>query len=829
MAGLRLSIDPTGMVSGGKQAESALDRVKRHASDAEAALDRTGTNGGKSMAALGTSMRALARIAGVTLGSLAAGFSLGKFISATSKADAGQAQLAAAIRSTGGAAGQTITSLNATAAALQRTTKFGDETTNAMQGVLLTFTNIKGDAFTRATVVVQDLATAMGMDLKSAALQVGKALNDPVLGVTALARAGIQFSAAQKTAIKSMVEANNVAGAQKIVFAELERQFGGSAEAARNTLGGALAALGNAWGDLFEIGNKSSDGLRKAVESLISAISAPQFVAAIQSIGTGMFAASEVAVKALGILGNNIGEIASIAGAFAAFFAGRFVFAMGAAALGIGGVTTGLVALKGALLRTGVGALIVGVGELAYRLNLFDGAADKAASAQTRMNEALGLYARTASPDAKAAAIEATKAYIDEAKAKLANASATLTQMRAEILARENIATGGENRPDIPGVGSLEMLKLQTVRDQVDEIAAGIRLAVVEMDRLASADPAAPLREAVTEGQALAQLNMAAGIDAAGAAAVRLANNLGIALSAAVKIAGYGASGDLLVAKVKAGLVPDVAIGRGIPGAPTVLPRPPAPSPIAVSSGGGGGAASAASSYQTLLASLDPVVRATNEFATAQTTINAALKAGEITATDAAHAYDLAKDRFEQATASAQAGKGIWDSFATAGGSAIDSLIAGTGKLIDVLKEMIKEIVLAIVKQNLLKSVSGGAAGDSVGTLLFKGLFGGLFHDAGGTISTGQSGIVGERGPEIVSATSSGAVVTSRAATSQMARGGQTVAITIDARGAQMGVAEQIDKKLRAVIPQIIGQSVGQVKAQWKSINSQYETDGAFA
>ena len=64
----------------------------------------------------------------------------------------------------------------------------------------------------------------------------------------------------------------------------------------------------------------------------------------------------------IAFLGDHIGEIASVAGAFAAFFVGRFVVALGAAALGVSGFSWSLTVLKGALIRTGIGALIVGAG-----------------------------------------------------------------------------------------------------------------------------------------------------------------------------------------------------------------------------------------------------------------------------------------------------------------------------------------------------------------------------------------------------------------------------------------------------------------------------------
>ena len=346
MAGLRLAIDPTGMTSGGKVAENALDAVKRKADQAASALHgpesgikRSGDaaaaaapkidSAGRAMG----SMTGLAVKAGAAIGAMAGAFlsmraitgTFRMFRDSTIEAEGVQAQLAAALVSTGGAAQRNIGQLNAVAASLQKTTVFGDEATNAMQGLLLTFANIKGDVFDQATVAVQNVATALHTDLQSAALQVGKALNDPVLGMTALSRSGIQFSEAQKEAVKAMVETNNIVGAQAIILAELEKQFGGSAVAARDTLGGALKSLGNAWGDLFELSGPPTDNLKKSVESLIGAVTDPSFVAAIQGIGSAFFGAAEVAVDALTILGNNIDEIASIAGAFATFFAGRFV------------------------------------------------------------------------------------------------------------------------------------------------------------------------------------------------------------------------------------------------------------------------------------------------------------------------------------------------------------------------------------------------------------------------------------------------------------------------------------------------------------------------
>jgi len=70
--------------------------------------------------------------------------------------------------------------------------------------------------------------------------------------------------------------------------------------------------------------------------------------------------------RAIKGLFNHIGEIATIAATFAAVLGGKLVISLASAALGIKGVSLSLVALRGALIRTGIGALIIGAGELIY-------------------------------------------------------------------------------------------------------------------------------------------------------------------------------------------------------------------------------------------------------------------------------------------------------------------------------------------------------------------------------------------------------------------------------------------------------------------------------
>lgn len=157
-------------------------------------------------------------------------------------------QLAAVLRSTGGAAQLTSQQLKDYASELQGMTNFGDEAIIGAENLLLTFTNIKSEVFQRTLPAILDLSQAMGQDLKQSTLQVGKALNEPITGLSALREVGIQFTEQQEKQIKVMTEAGNVAAAQGVLLAELERQFGGSAEAMADP----AIQLANSFGDMKE-------------------------------------------------------------------------------------------------------------------------------------------------------------------------------------------------------------------------------------------------------------------------------------------------------------------------------------------------------------------------------------------------------------------------------------------------------------------------------------------------------------------------------------------------------------------------------------------------
>ena len=224
------------------------------------------------------------------------------------------AQTQAVVASTGAAAGLTAAEMGEMASAMSASagqSLFSDDAILGAQNVLATFTNIKGQNFGSATQSILDMSQALGMDLDSAAMQVGKALNDPVAGLAALSRSGVQFTADQEAMIKAMVEAGNVAGAQEVMMKELNTQFGGSASAAVDTYAGQQVVLKEKFADiqqtlgtalmpiLMEFGTFMADTVVPIIADVVGQLSA--WINTMQMTGTtsGIFETIRNAIAAI--------------------------------------------------------------------------------------------------------------------------------------------------------------------------------------------------------------------------------------------------------------------------------------------------------------------------------------------------------------------------------------------------------------------------------------------------------------------------------------------------------------------------------------------------
>lgn len=201
---------------------------------------------------------------GINLGGLTGGFLgfgvtgaavavLNKVINETKNAAAAQAQLGAVLRSTGNAAGFAQDELNKMATELSQRSIFSDDEITSAQVRLLSYTGIVGKEFPRAMQAVIDTSARMGLSVEQSAEIIGRALDIPSQGLTALTRQGFRFTEAQKELVKQLEETGRTAEAQDIILKSIEASYGGAAEAAKNTLGGALANLSNQFNDLFEL------------------------------------------------------------------------------------------------------------------------------------------------------------------------------------------------------------------------------------------------------------------------------------------------------------------------------------------------------------------------------------------------------------------------------------------------------------------------------------------------------------------------------------------------------------------------------------------------
>lgn len=225
--------------------------------------------------------RVMGTAAGVT-----AAFSIGKAVEAAQVQIAAEQKLAAVLKATGNAAGLSSRQITEYAASLQKTTGIGDETIIGAASFLASFKNIKGDVFKETLALSLDKSTITGQGLKETMVQLGKAVNDPIAGYSALAEVGVQFTEQQKRQIKVMQESGNILGAQKIILNEVAHKFGGAAAASstpwkqfKATMTNVMEVIGylvlptfnkivGGLGDLFDRIGTKSDGFKKVGVSI---------------------------------------------------------------------------------------------------------------------------------------------------------------------------------------------------------------------------------------------------------------------------------------------------------------------------------------------------------------------------------------------------------------------------------------------------------------------------------------------------------------------------------------------------------------------------------
>lgn len=226
----------------------------------------------------------LAGVAATGLGAAIAGVTaiMSGAMSVYSEVERRQAKTEALLRATGHSAGFAGFELDSMARSVALATLASTDDIREAQDVLLTFRSVRGKVFEETIKLSQDLAATGFGTAKTAALQLGKALEDPLTGLNALKRSGVSFTQAEKDMVKELINANRTLEAQELIIAKVKAQVGGAGEGEANgTLAGAVDTLGQRWEETLEkIGRTSgvTDGAISALEKLSNALLGWQYL-----------------------------------------------------------------------------------------------------------------------------------------------------------------------------------------------------------------------------------------------------------------------------------------------------------------------------------------------------------------------------------------------------------------------------------------------------------------------------------------------------------------------------------------------------------------------
>lgn len=199
-------------------------------------------------------------------------------VKAFSDSQAVAAQTEKVLMSTGFAAGMTAVEINKLAVALQNKTGIDDDVIQSGQNMLLTFTNVGKDAFPLATKAALDMTAAFNQgnvtneSLKGTMIQLGKALNDPAQGMSALRRVGVAFTESQQSQIKALQASGDLYGAQTLILKELEKEFGGSSEKLGTLQGAFLMAKTQAGNFMELVGEQIAPAMQKLAEFISTTV-----------------------------------------------------------------------------------------------------------------------------------------------------------------------------------------------------------------------------------------------------------------------------------------------------------------------------------------------------------------------------------------------------------------------------------------------------------------------------------------------------------------------------------------------------------------------------
>jgi hypothetical protein len=231
---------------------SATDKMSKVIDGAVSSSTKSLTRLSKETSALGDKAFKLGREAGA-LG-LAVGAPLFMMAQAAEESQQATKKLEQVFKSMGETTGRSAAQAKKFSESLMMEIAVDDEQIVAVQTKLATFEKVikntagTSEIFERATKAAFDLEAAGFGEGTQNAVQLGKALQDPIKGITALARSGVTFTEGEKNKIKAMVETGKHLDAQRYLMAAIEKQVGGVAKANVTD----TAKIKIAWGEVME-------------------------------------------------------------------------------------------------------------------------------------------------------------------------------------------------------------------------------------------------------------------------------------------------------------------------------------------------------------------------------------------------------------------------------------------------------------------------------------------------------------------------------------------------------------------------------------------------
>ncbi len=198
--------------------------------------------------------------------------SIGESIEKYKESETIQTRLDTMFANSASTIGLTKNAIDGLSESLARNSIYDDDAIKNSEALLMSFTNIRGDVFEKTVQASADMASAMGVDLKQATEQLGRAINDPIKGFAMLNREGIQFTATEKEQITQMQQSNDVMGAQNEMLDILQKRFGGVSKALAESAAGSVEKFNQALEDSQKAWGKILTDVLGPIESMATPV-----------------------------------------------------------------------------------------------------------------------------------------------------------------------------------------------------------------------------------------------------------------------------------------------------------------------------------------------------------------------------------------------------------------------------------------------------------------------------------------------------------------------------------------------------------------------------